>query len=182
VSSFLFFRWIPLDIKLSLCRENGVPLVFYIFKIWQGHFVPMLGKMSQICVIGKLIIWIIQHIKKDASSSREQLIIPLEFVELANFLLTEKMTRVGTVKLKKPESAAVFMNRKQSLFFYLCCTIDLTPLSTYQQETGLSSCHNSIMTTCEFLCHKQSYMFPWTWITFRDSYLLIAKVRKLEML
>jgi len=39
------------------------------------------------------------------------------------------MALVGTAKLNNPESAALFMNGKQSLFFYLCCTSDLTPLS-----------------------------------------------------
>jgi hypothetical protein len=39
------------------------------------------------------------------------------------------MTLISTVKQNKPQSAALFMDGKQSLFFYLCCTIDLTPLS-----------------------------------------------------
>jgi hypothetical protein len=39
------------------------------------------------------------------------------------------MTLVGTVKLNKPQSAALFLNGKQSVFFYLCCTSDLTTLS-----------------------------------------------------
>ena len=47
---------------------------------------------------------------------------------MADFLLTENKTLVGTVKQNKPESAALFMKGKQSLFFYLCCTSDLTPL------------------------------------------------------
>jgi enoyl reductase-like protein len=39
------------------------------------------------------------------------------------------MTMVGTVNMNKPESAAPFLNGKQILFFYFCCTSDLTPLS-----------------------------------------------------
>jgi hypothetical protein len=39
------------------------------------------------------------------------------------------MTPVGTVKLNKPETAALFLNGKQSLFLYLSCTGDVTPLS-----------------------------------------------------
>ena len=39
------------------------------------------------------------------------------------------MALVGTVELNKPESTALFVNGKQSLLFYLCCTGDLTPLS-----------------------------------------------------
>jgi hypothetical protein len=35
----------------------------------------------------------------------------------------------GTVKLNKPETAALFVNGKQSLLLYLSCTADLTPLS-----------------------------------------------------
>jgi hypothetical protein len=46
--------------------------------------------------------------------------------ELADFRLTEIMTLVNTVKLNKPESAALFMNGKQNLLFYFCCTSDLT--------------------------------------------------------
>jgi hypothetical protein len=38
------------------------------------------------------------------------------------------MAVVGTVKLNKPESAALFVEGKHSLFFYHCCTGDLTPL------------------------------------------------------
>ena len=39
------------------------------------------------------------------------------------------MTLVDTVKMSKPESAALFMNRKQSLFLYLSATSYLTPSS-----------------------------------------------------
>jgi hypothetical protein len=49
--------------------------------------------------------------------------------EIPDLLLTENMTLVGTVKLNKPETAALFLNGKQSLFLYLLCTNNLTPLS-----------------------------------------------------
>jgi hypothetical protein len=39
------------------------------------------------------------------------------------------MAVVGTVELNKPESAALFVEGKHSLFFYLCCTSDLKQLS-----------------------------------------------------
>ena len=39
------------------------------------------------------------------------------------------MTLVGTVKLNKTETAALFLNGKWSLFLYLSCTSDQTPLS-----------------------------------------------------
>jgi hypothetical protein len=39
--------------------------------------------------------------------------------ELADFRLTDNMTLVSTVKLNKPESAALFMNGKQNPFFLL---------------------------------------------------------------
>jgi hypothetical protein len=38
------------------------------------------------------------------------------------------MAVVGTAELNKPESAALFVEGKHSLFFHLCCTSDLTPL------------------------------------------------------
>jgi hypothetical protein len=49
--------------------------------------------------------------------------------ELADFRLTAYMTLVSTVKLNKPESAALFMNGKESPFFYISCTSNLTTLS-----------------------------------------------------
>jgi len=45
-SVFLFVLWSTLDAKLRVCREHTFHLVCYIFKIWLGHFVTKLGKMS----------------------------------------------------------------------------------------------------------------------------------------
>jgi hypothetical protein len=39
------------------------------------------------------------------------------------------MAMVGTAQQNQPEIAALFLNGKQGLFFCLCCTGDLTPLS-----------------------------------------------------
>jgi hypothetical protein len=49
--------------------------------------------------------------------------------ELADFHLTAYMRMVSTVELNKSESAALFMNGKESPFFYISCTSDLTTLS-----------------------------------------------------
>ena len=83
LSIFLFVLCSPLNIKLSLRREYGIPLQCYIFKILLGHFVPMLGKMSQIC---SSIPYYENHLthknwKCDyTSSSTGQLIISLQVV------------------------------------------------------------------------------------------------------
>jgi hypothetical protein len=62
------------------------------------------------------------------------------------------MTLIGTVKQNKPESAELFLDGKQSLFFYHCCTSDLTPLShipARNKTVILFSCQHHDMCTGE---------------------------------
>jgi enoyl reductase-like protein len=66
------------------------------------------------------------------------------------------MTLVGNVHLNRPESAAVFVNGKQSLFFYHCCTSDLKQLSHVpaRNKTVILFAHDSIMTSCAWVRNK----------------------------
>jgi hypothetical protein len=55
--------------------------------------------------------------------------------ELADFRLTDNMTLVSTVKLNKPESAALFMNGKECPFFYIRYTSDITSYVAARNKT-----------------------------------------------
>jgi len=71
--------------------------------------------------------------------------------ERPDFFLTKNMIRVGTVKQNKPESAAVFLNGKQNVF-YLRCTSYLTPLPYVPARNR--TFHDSIMMSCSWVRHK----------------------------
>jgi hypothetical protein len=83
LSLFLLVLCTSINIKLSLCREYTIPLLCYIFKIVLDHFVPMLGKISQICSSKTYYINHLTHKNcnfDDTSSPTGQLIIILQVV------------------------------------------------------------------------------------------------------
>jgi len=77
---------------------------------------------------------------------------------MADFLQTENKKLVGTVNQNKPESATLLMNGKRSLFFYLCCTSDVTPLSYIPARNKtvilFSRQHHDDICVCEEQDHK----------------------------
>ena len=99
-----------------------------MFKIWLGYFVLMLGIMSQICVQEK-IYYITHQTQKMVPAPLEDSWKFLYNLWTTRFPSDWNLTLPGSVQHNKPESVALFLNGRRSLFFHLCCTRDLAPLS-----------------------------------------------------